>query len=239
VLAPALEGFAPTPEMPEIAEAQATLAALAEMDEVKVAIAQRERRLHLQTAYGQALMWGRGLAAEETSSAFARVTEFVGATEAAVESYIARHARCLRCIVRGEFSHARETAEALLQEAEAGGHAGEAAEARRMLGLVVMVQGDLTAAKPMLERALNDYNPERDAEARFRFGRDTGVSAAANLALAAWHVGEVERARQLIQQSVRRCHVWTYMDPARLQSILASYGSGSQLLTYIRLRYAA
>ena len=34
-------------------------------------------------------------------------------------------------------------------------------------------------------------------------------------------------------------YVWTYMDPARLQSILASYGSRSQLLTYIRLRYAA
>ena len=35
VLAPALEGFSPTPEMPEIAEAQALLAALAETDEVK------------------------------------------------------------------------------------------------------------------------------------------------------------------------------------------------------------
>ena len=37
ILAPALEGFAPTPEMPEIAEAQALLAALAETDEVKAA----------------------------------------------------------------------------------------------------------------------------------------------------------------------------------------------------------
>ena len=37
VLAPALEGFAPTPEMPEIAEAQALLAALTETDEVKAA----------------------------------------------------------------------------------------------------------------------------------------------------------------------------------------------------------
>ena len=33
----------------------------------------------------------------------------------------------------------------------------------------------------MLEQALDDCNPERDAEARFRFGRDTGVSAAVNL----------------------------------------------------------
>src|SRR6185312_4471677 len=65
VLAPALEGFAPTPEMPEIAEAQALLAALADSDEVKADAAQRERRLHLQTAYGQALMYSRGYASDE------------------------------------------------------------------------------------------------------------------------------------------------------------------------------
>ena len=41
ILAPALEGFAPTPEMPEIAEGQALLAALAETDEGKAAAASR------------------------------------------------------------------------------------------------------------------------------------------------------------------------------------------------------
>jgi adenylate cyclase len=41
VLVPALEGFAPTPEMPEIAEAQALLAELAETNEVKAHEAQR------------------------------------------------------------------------------------------------------------------------------------------------------------------------------------------------------
>ena len=49
-LAPALEGFSPTPEMPEIAEAQALVATLANADEVKAAQAQRQRRLKLQTA---------------------------------------------------------------------------------------------------------------------------------------------------------------------------------------------
>ena len=44
VLAPALEGFAPTPEMPEIAEAQALLAARAETDEVKADAARRQQR---------------------------------------------------------------------------------------------------------------------------------------------------------------------------------------------------
>ena len=61
--------------------------------------------------------------------------------------------------------------------------------------------------------------------------------------------GDAERERQICDFRVkgkteaevcqRHCHVWTYMDPARLQSILASCGSGSQLLTYIRLPYAA
>jgi hypothetical protein len=39
VLAPALEGFSPTPELPEIADAQAVLAALADTEAVKTAAA--------------------------------------------------------------------------------------------------------------------------------------------------------------------------------------------------------
>jgi predicted ATPase len=50
VLAPALEGFAPTPEMPEIAEAQALLAALTETDEVKADAARRQQSRRLHTA---------------------------------------------------------------------------------------------------------------------------------------------------------------------------------------------
>src|SRR5208283_5071851 len=43
VLAPALEGFSPTPEMPEFAEAQALLATLSQSGEVKAQAAQRQR----------------------------------------------------------------------------------------------------------------------------------------------------------------------------------------------------
>jgi hypothetical protein len=52
VLAPALEGFAPTPEMPVIAKAQALLAALEEADEVKADAAQQRRMTRLRVAYG-------------------------------------------------------------------------------------------------------------------------------------------------------------------------------------------
>jgi len=49
VLGPGLEGFLLTPEMPEIADGQALLAALAVTAEVKDGEARRQRRLHLQT----------------------------------------------------------------------------------------------------------------------------------------------------------------------------------------------
>src|SRR5271166_6392835 len=72
ILAPALEGFPPTREMPEIREAEALLAALEESEEVKAAVVARRQRLHLQISYGQAVMGSRGYAAEETKAAFAR-----------------------------------------------------------------------------------------------------------------------------------------------------------------------
>ena len=75
VLAPALEGFSPTPEMPEIAEAQALLAALAETEEVKAQAAQRQRLTQLHVAYGNALIAARGYGAPETTEAFARARE--------------------------------------------------------------------------------------------------------------------------------------------------------------------
>jgi hypothetical protein len=76
VLAPALEGFAPTPEMPEIAEAQALLlAALAETDEVKVEAAHRQRLTQLHVSYGNALIAARGYGALETTEAFAKARE--------------------------------------------------------------------------------------------------------------------------------------------------------------------
>jgi predicted ATPase len=71
VLAATLEGFSSTPEMPEIAEAQGLLASLGTTDEVKAAIAQQQRRGHLQVAYGNALLQARGLGASETTQAFA------------------------------------------------------------------------------------------------------------------------------------------------------------------------
>jgi predicted ATPase len=106
--------------------------------------------------------------------------------------------------MRAEWSQARGTAEAFLREAEDGGCATEACTARRCLGTACLFQGDLREAQPLLEQALADYAPDRDGLTRFRFAFDTGVMAAAHLALAMWRLGEVVRASQLAKQAIHR-----------------------------------
>jgi class 3 adenylate cyclase/predicted ATPase len=242
VLASALEGFSPTPEMPEIAEAQALLSVLADTEEVRAVAAQRRRRLSLQTSYAQALMWGKGYTAEETKAAFTRIGELTTPDETAVARFVAYDAQCVRSFTRGEYSEARERAETFLREAEAGGYATEAGAARRMLGLILLHQGELAAARSVLDKTLANYVPERDGETQVRFGRDTEVSASAYLALANWHMGEVEHARHLIDRAARRAdqlgHVaaialalfWKVVLESRRDDVLATSRAAASLL---------
>ena len=120
VLAPALEGFTP-PEMPEIAEAQALLAALPETEEGKAAVTQRRRRLGLQTAYSQAVLWSKGWAASETKTAFEQISDLALGAERPGERFPTLYGRSLWSLLRGDVRAGRETAEEFLREAEAEG----------------------------------------------------------------------------------------------------------------------
>jgi predicted ATPase len=203
-LAPALEGFSPTPEMPEIAEAQALLAAVAESDEVKAEAASRQRRLQLQTRYGQAMMYSRGFGSEESKTAFARARTLAAGVGDASERFDAYYGLFVGSLMRGELSLAVETAASFLRDAENAGRMMEAAAARRYVGVVRLYQGDFIAARTNLAEALRTYDPERDRDAKFRFGPDTGAGAAGFLTLASWALGDVERARALSDEALAR-----------------------------------
>src|SRR5271170_5279821 len=204
VLGPALEGFSPTPEFPATVEAKALFEALAADETVKAHAARRTQRLKLQTNYSYAVMWSKGFAAEETKAAFTRVGELateIGDAEALGANYFARW---LHSFWRGELGLARETAESFLREVERAARPTEAAAAHRSLGLTCLFQGDFEDARAHLEQTLRIYDPERDREARYRFGQDSDVGATAYLAHAAWRLGDVGRARELIDEADAR-----------------------------------
>jgi class 3 adenylate cyclase/predicted ATPase len=162
-----------------------------------------ERLLKLHTDYGHAAMWLKGFAADEMGAAYARASDLARPADGAAARFVAYYAQCLTGFMRGQNRQAREAAEAFLREAKAEARPTEAGVARRVLGFVLLKLGDLQAARSILQRALSDYARERDGESLSRFGNDTQVSATNFLALTEWHLGELERARQLTDRSTR------------------------------------
>src|SRR6202453_4017665 len=97
------------------------------------AAAPASQRLKLQTSYGQAVMWSKGFAAEETKAAFARAGELateIGNADAPFDAYYARWGHTL---FRSELGSAREAAESFLREAERVGRPTEAGVGHRLV----------------------------------------------------------------------------------------------------------
>jgi predicted ATPase len=223
VLAPALEGFAPTLEMPEIAEALALLAALAETDEVKAEAARRQQRRQLRVAYGNALIATRGYGAPETSEAFARARELAVSDKNAPERLAADYGLWVGTYVRGELSAMREHAETFLGDVEARPHSPEAGVAHRAAGITHWFAGEYFEAQEHLERALALFQPGRDDDLAFRFGQDAGVTATQYLAITLWALGYVNRAVSLVGAAEARiaglAHIATRVNGAMHKAI--------------------
>jgi predicted ATPase len=164
----------------------------------------QSQRLQLQTSLGQAMMYSRGFASDESKTAFARARILAAGFGDASERFDTYYGLYIGSVLRGEFSLARETAESFLREAEDEGRMTEAAVARRNVGAVRIYQGDLIGGRINLAEALRIYDPQRDRDAEFRFGVDTGAAATGFLALAGWALGDVEPARSLGEEALAR-----------------------------------
>jgi tetratricopeptide (TPR) repeat protein len=203
-LAPAVEGFAPTPEMPEIAEAQTLMGVLSQAEEVRAEATQRRRMTQLQVAYGNALIAARGHGAAETTEAFAKARESASGETDAPERLAADYGLWVGSHARGDLPSMRAHATAFLSDVEARPDSPEAGVAHRAAGLTCWFAGEYREARDHLERALALFQPGRDDDLAFRFGQDQGVAAMAYLAIASWPIGEVDRAISLIDRMQMR-----------------------------------
>ncbi len=163
-----------------------------------------DRRLKLQTSYGHAMMFSRGFGSQETKAAFTRAHELAARIDDPAERFSAYTGVLVGGWMRGEFGLARDTAERFLSEAEEAALPMEIGVALRYLGCTCLFQGHFAEAKEQLLKALRTFNPERDREARFRFGIDTDVGAMLYLAHVEWQLGEPARARELMEEAVNR-----------------------------------
>jgi predicted ATPase len=88
-------------------------------------------------------------------------------------------------------------------------------------------------AQSNLVQSLSIYDPERDREAKFRFGQDPGAAARVYLAIAKWPLGEVGPARALIEEAVAQAMethhvptlVNTYFNKAHFEIVRGDAGT--------------
>jgi hypothetical protein len=104
------------------------------------------------------------------------------------------------------------------------GRAVEAAVAPRGLAGAYYLAGDFLEARTHCERALETYDPERERKTQERFHDATGPIVMALLAETMWQLGEVDRARELIEQANLRAselgHAPSMAQPVNLKSRL-------------------
>ena len=193
--------------MPEIAAAQALLAALAETDEVKAGAAHRQRLTQLHVTYGNALIATRGYGAPETREAFAKARESASGDKDAPGRLAADYGLWAGSYMRGELPEMRTHAMAFLNDLEATPDSPAASVARRIAGVTCWCAGEYREARDYFEKALALFQPGRDDDMAFRFGQDPGIAAMANLAIASWPLGEVDRAMSLIDAMETRMSV--------------------------------
>ena len=98
----------------------------------------------------------------------------------------------------------RTHAAALHNDCEARPNSPEAGVAHRAAGITCWFAGEYPEARDHLERALAMFQPGRDDELAFRLGVDPGTAAMAYLAITSWPLGEVDRARSLIERMQTR-----------------------------------
>ena len=91
-----------------------------------------------------------------------------------------------------------------MREAEREGRGTERVVGLRILGLTSLQQGDFIEARAHLEEALRTYDPERDQEAKFRYGQDAVAGAFTYFAFTSWALGEVGAALAQTEEGLAR-----------------------------------
>jgi predicted ATPase len=193
-LASAVEGFPPTQQFPELAEAQTLLSALSESDEVTSAAALRQRRVQLQVGLGNALLWTKGHQALETSAAFARARELASRDEDASERFSAYYGLWVGHHTRCEPAQQREIAELFLREATARPDCPEVLVAHRVSGCTRWDLGDFAAAHDHFRKTVELYDQRRHGDFANRFGQDPRAAAEVYDAITLWVLGRVDEA---------------------------------------------
>jgi predicted ATPase len=165
------------------------------------------QELDLQTTLGPALIATRGYAAPEVERTYRRAQELclqVGETPQLANVLWALWAFNF---VSGKLQAALEIAEQYGALAERTQQPALLLETCQLMGATLLYLGDLSSARPHLERGVALYDPQQHQALIFaRGGADAGVGIQTQLALLLWQLGYSSRARAEMHDALTLAH---------------------------------
>jgi tetratricopeptide (TPR) repeat protein len=157
-------------------------------------------RRKIRNEYARAVMWTKGVNADETKAAYARVEDERASAGVSNDGSAEILGRWAKHFMRGDFELAQGDAERTLDAAEREGRTKDAALSRVYLGSTCLFRGDLPQARKYIEQVLPYRIADLDVgrERRQASGDDAICRAAGYGALAAWHLADFSSIRSLI-----------------------------------------
>jgi len=104
---------------------------------------------------------------------------------------------------RGRVDEAAALAQLFLSHAERMNSESGRVIGHRMLGMVLLGQGEVAQAREQFELSLNLYLPERDAVTTHQFGQNTEIHTKSSLSLALFCLGDIDSALQIGVDALR------------------------------------
>ena len=151
------------------------------------------KRLHLQTSFGNALIWVKGQQAPETSAAFARARELASREEDASERFSAYYGLWVGHLNRSEPAPLREIAQLFLREATVRPDCPETLVAHRISGVTCFHFGDFAGAHEHFQKTIELYDQARHGDFANRFGPRPRAAAEVYDAVVLWVLGQSRR----------------------------------------------
>jgi class 3 adenylate cyclase/tetratricopeptide (TPR) repeat protein len=165
-------------------------------------------RVKLQISYGQALMAVRGYSGAGTAAAFQRAFELATTLEDPALRHPAVHGVWIGAWMHADLPAMHRLAAILADDAKNFPGSPGALFAINDLAMGSWLRGRFQEAKTRFEEVIAGLggNPDPDADAAARFGIDAGVNAYAFMGLTLWPLGDVDGARQALDEAVARAH---------------------------------
>lgn len=164
-----------------------------------------QREIGLRVSLGVAAGSATSFSEPDVQHSFERARDLCGRVGQAPQLFPALRGLYIFYVLTGKPRTARETAQQLLNLADAGNDPVHLVSAHQAMGFTAMVLGDLPQARIYLESGIEHYDRESARSAPILAGPQPGVESLGNLSWVLWFLGHpdaaLERSCQMLEEA--------------------------------------